>query len=95
MVLPFGKYLMEFLKEINIFLANLPTILFDRPTEAVCSCKYTGFLNIQLAIQTGTDTNPPEDIIIDGFTFLIIEIASKKPSTDLKSKYRVLNEIFL
>ncbi len=73
----------------------MPTTLFAKPTVAVCSCRYIGFLKIFPAKHTGTDTNPPEESIIEGFTFLIIDSASKKPSTDLKSKERVLIEIFL
>ena len=39
--------------------------------------------------------NPPEDIIIVGFSLFTIDIESKKPKIDLNNKDIVFNESFL
>ncbi len=41
-VFSLGKYLIDSLNDTYILLENFPTILFDNPTDAVCSWRKIG-----------------------------------------------------
>ena len=50
--------------------------MLERPTDAVCSCRYIGLPNIYAIVQIGTDTKPPVDIVNVGASLRSILMAS-------------------